>query len=491
MSLLSRIVKAQSYQQSGMEVRKPTPYQEMGVSGLQRTKGTASIVFEEIFSGLSGYRQRQVYREMRDNDAAVGSMFFAIEMILRRAEWDVEAANASAEAEGYAKFVDECIDDLSHPFEDFMSECAAPMLTYGFSLFETPYKRRLGPQTSKPSSKFNDGLIGWQNFEPRAQESILYWAWDDEEGGSGELIGATQLAAPDYITTTIPMESLLLFRTTSTKNNPEGRSVLRSVYRSWSAKKRLEEVIQIGIERDVCGLPVLYASAEAITAMGGGNYAAGYELAKRFITNIRQDDQDGIILPQAFDERGNRQVELVLMKSAGPKQTDPEAALKRLTQEMLNTILAGFIELGQTEHGARSLHMSATQIFAEAISAWLDGIEAVLNRHAIPRLMSINSMDLSLAPRLKHGEIGVRDLEEVANYVMKLSQAGIPFFDKDTASWFRKLAKMPEEPGNDVAVLDEGLDAPDAPAPGKKGKKQPKGAQQQDPAAADRLQAAV
>ncbi len=44
------------------------------------------------------------------------------------------------------------------------------------------------------------------------------------------------------------------------------------------------------------------------------------------------------------------------------------------------------------------------------------------------------------------GEIETRDLEELGNYVSKLSAAGLTFFDRDTASILRKRAELPEEP---------------------------------------------
>jgi hypothetical protein len=50
-----------------------------------------------------------------------------------------------------------------------------------------------------------------------------------------------QMAPPRYQTTVIPIEKSLLFRTSIAKGNPEGVSLLRTAYRSWYFKKRLEE----------------------------------------------------------------------------------------------------------------------------------------------------------------------------------------------------------------------------------------------------------
>lgn len=476
MSFLSRIAKASPVQISpgaGAFISgtgqipdlKPTPYNEVGVSGLLRTKGTG-FVFDEWLASLSTYRARQVYREMRDNDATIGSMFFALEMTLRSADWFVDPADDSPEAEKYAKFIRGCMDDMSHPWTSFISEIQN-MFAFGFALFETTYKKRQGPN-GKKASKFDDGLIGWRKIAPRAQETILYWMFD-EKGG---VQGAVQLAAPDYNTVPIPIESLLLFNTTSLKNNPEGRSLLRNAYRSWTFKKRLEEVEGIGIERDICGYPVIYATAEAQRLFPGG-----YAGLQKQVRNVRVDDQMGMVLPQAFDEKGNRQLSFELIKSAGTKNTDVNAAIARYNNDILGCILAGFIQLGtrQDAGGSRALHMSAVQIFAQAISGYLVSIADVFNRVAIPRLMAMNSMDIALAPKLKPGDIQTRDLDEIATFILNLSQAGLSFTDSDTETALRKLAKLPERAGQDLPDLSAGDEAQDDDAIPQNGQQPPNG----------------
>lgn len=448
MSLIDRIAKSGSEMVpipgSTVMIEKPRPFAEIGVSGLLRTSGVG-YVFDENLRDLATHRAKQVYREMRDNDAVIGSMFFALEMILRRSEWRVEPGEGKKGKE-YAEFIESCLDDMSSPWEDFVAECVS-MFAFGFALFETVYKRRQGQdpgtekdedgdEIEKPSSKFDDGLVGWRKFAPRAQESILYWSWDKQGG----LQGAVQLAAPDYKTVPMPISKLMLFRTTALKNSPEGRSLLRNCYRSYYFKRRIEEVEGIGIERDLCGIPVLSASAEAIEAMGGNNKA------QQLVRNIRVDDQMGVVLPLAYDDKGNPLVKLELLKAGGGKQSSPSEAIARYNADMLNTVLAGFVQFGQGPTGSRALHMSATQIFSLAIGAFMDSVAAVMNRIAIPRLMAMNKMDLKSAPKMKAGEIGVRDLEELADFVQKLSAGGLTFFDRPTANYLRKAARLPEEP---------------------------------------------
>lgn len=440
MGLISRVSKGEvgglTLPNLGIDQRefnKPKATREYGTSGLLRTSGVG-YVFEEWLRDLSTYRQRQIYREMRDNDAVIGSMFFALETLLRQAETRIDPAPiGGSEAENVAQFARECCDDMSHSWTDFIAE-AVNMFAFGFSLFETVYKRRDGVK-GKHRSKFDDGMIGWRKFAPRAQESIQYWMWD-EEGG---LQGAVQIAAPIYATVPLPISKLLLFRTTSMKNSPEGRSLLRNCYRPWFFKRRIEEVEAIGMERDLCGIPVLYASAEAQDSMGGEAYL------QRLVTSIRLDEQAGIVLPMTYDAAtGQPLIKLELLRAAGSKQTDPGKAIQRYNAEMYNTILAGFIQFGQLPTGSRALHQSAAQIFTLALKSFMNSICGVFNRIALPRLMELNGIDARLSPILVPTEIGVRDLAEIADFISKLAATGMTFFDVETENFLRKIANIPQ-----------------------------------------------
>jgi hypothetical protein len=51
----------------------------------------------------------------------VGALLFAIDRLLRNLDWRVEPGEGP-EAEDAAKFVEECMEDMSHTWDDFISE---------------------------------------------------------------------------------------------------------------------------------------------------------------------------------------------------------------------------------------------------------------------------------------------------------------------------------------------------------------------------------
>ena len=199
---------------------------EYGRIGQKRWEGQ---FYEEFLPELSGMRGIKVFQEMKENDDTVGAILFAIKMLIRQVEWHVEPGGDSAKDKEAAEFVESCMDDMQATWTDTISEILS-FLPYGWSFHEIVYKRRMGKtKNRRSSSKYSDGLIGWQKLPPRAQDTLYRWEYDD----SDNLIGMTQQPPPDYGLFTIPMSKAMLFRTESVKDNPEGRSILRNAYRSW------------------------------------------------------------------------------------------------------------------------------------------------------------------------------------------------------------------------------------------------------------------
>src|SRR4051812_8376960 len=66
-----------------------TNFGEIGRSGLRYRSG---IVTEEFLTELKGKDGRKVIREMMDNDSIIGSMLFAISMLIRQAKPRIKPA---------------------------------------------------------------------------------------------------------------------------------------------------------------------------------------------------------------------------------------------------------------------------------------------------------------------------------------------------------------------------------------------------------------
>jgi hypothetical protein len=415
-------------------------FREAGSTGLRRSIG---YVLEEFLPQLQGYRAIQTYREMRDNDPVVGAILYAIDKLTRQVKWRVQPASSSRDDKRAAKFVESCMMDMSHSWEDLISEVLS-MLPYGWSYHEIVYKRRLGPDSSDRNfrSKYDDGLIGWRKLPIRSQDTRQEWKFDE----NGGIMSMVQSSPPDFTLREIPIEKALLFRTTAEKNNPEGRSILRNAYRPWYYKKRIEEIEAIGVERDLAGFPIMYVDPEIMRSDASNVQKSIYEDYKQAIINIRRDQQEGMILPAIYDDKNNLMYRLELVSAGGSRQFDTDRIITRYDQRIATSVLADFILLGQSANGSYALSSDKTNLFSISLRCWLEVIRSVFNEHAIPRLFDVNGFRLKKLPTIEYGDIETPPLGELGNYIQVLAGAGVPLFpDDNLENYLRSLASLPEK----------------------------------------------
>ena len=450
-------------------------FSDYGSYGLRQYAGW---IKEEFLRDLIGREGARTYREMMDNSSIIGAMIFTIQQAMRKVTWRCDPVEAAG-AERFAAFADSLRDDMSHTWDDFVVEMLS-MLPYGYSVHELVYKRRLGrypkpgdiaadempvnEPESLPQSKHDDGLIGWRRLPIRGQETILKWFLDD----NGQITGVTQ---QPWVGTLIdiPIEKLLLFRPTSHKNNPEGRSILRNAYRDYFFVKRLEELEAILFER-MGGFPVIYLPGNIIDKAASTNTsdpdvaAAQRTLAyyKGAIGRVRLDEQMGALLPSDpwRDEEGKplniRMYEFQLVTPQHGRQTvDPVKTIERHSTQILMTLLADFIKLGHEVRGTNNLAITRVDMFYAAIEGWLNAAANVLNRFALPRLFKMNGFPEDMVPKFVPDMPQRLDLDSLGAFIANIAKAGMPLFPNDEIEAFiRDAAGFPEldDPGASAQV---------------------------------------
>lgn len=406
---------------------------EIGRVGQRRYGG---VIYEEFLPELVGHRGIETFREMSENDDVIGAILYAIEMLVRQTEWNVEPGGSSAKDREAAEFVRSCMDDMQNTWVDTISEILS-FLTYGWSFHEIVYKRRMGnTKDTRTRSKFDDGLIGWAKIPIRAQETLYQWEYDDADN----LVGMTQMPPPDFGLLTIPMDKAMLFRTKARKDNPEGRSILRNAYRSWYFKRRIQEIEGIGIERDLAGLPVIYAPEDLdIWNTEDENIARILAGLEEMVRQIRRDEKEGIVLPGGF--------KLELLSSGGTRQFDTNAIIDRYDTRIAMTVLADFIFLGHQQNGSWALSSDKTELFAMACGAYLDIIAETFNSQGIPNLIDINGdhfAGVTDYPKLTHGDIEDTDIAKVSTFIKDMVGIGVLVPDDGLEDYVRQIAKLPE-----------------------------------------------
>lgn len=424
---------------------------EVGSSGLKMHGG---LVYEEYLPQLQGESGIRTYTEMRD-DPVIASILFAVDMLIRQVPWNVEPFSGNRADLKAAAFVDECLDDMSMTWAEVVSD-ALSFLPYGWSLQEIVYKKRTGYKgEGGETSKFNDGKIGWRKFAPRPQDTLYKWISD----GAGGVSAMQQLTVPEYEIKTIPISKALLYRSTNVKNSPQGRSILRSAYRPWYFKKRIEEIEAIGIERDLAGMPVAWVDPKLLSKDASEDDTALLNSIKQLVVNVRRDHQEGVIFPLSYDQNGNPLYKFELMSAGGARQFDIGAVIERYSRQIAMTVMADFIFLGHQGTGSYALSSDKTTMFAKAIGTWIDIVMDTFNRYAIPRLFRINGMPTDRLPKLAHGDIESPDLAALGGYITQLAGVGVSLFpDEKMETYLRAAANLPQK-SDEAQELSESRNA--------------------------------
>jgi broad specificity phosphatase PhoE len=421
------------------------PLEEIGVSGLKIYSG---YLQEEYLPELRGPNAIKVFRNMSEGDPIVRAVLTAIELILRATEWRWAPADDSKEAEKMADFVKSIFEDCSHTWEDFLAE-ALSFLVYGWSYFEIVYKKRDGDHKDDLTrhSKFDDGKIGIRKLAIRSQDSLLRWEIADD----GEIKGMWQIPPLGGGLILIPLEKALLFRTTSKKDSPEGFSILRSAYRSWYFLKTIEDLEAIGIERELCGLPVGYIPARCLRADASTADKALLSQMQSIVRDMKLNQQSGVVLPSDHFPDANSApsavpiVKVELMRSAGERTINTDPIVRRHQQNIARSALADFIMLGD-QKGSYALSQNKSELFLRACETYLNQVASVINRFLIPRLWELNQLDMDLMPKAQPGRVAPTDLATLGAFLQQLAAAGMPLFpDEKLQDYLREIGGMPEQ----------------------------------------------
>lgn len=422
--------------------RQPAPLKHLGIVGLRQNSGS---VYEEFLPELRWPRAGKIYQEMADNDPVVGSILYLAEMLIRGAEWRVDAVSDKSEDKDAAEFLQQCMDDMEMSWASTISEILS-MLTYGWSFHEILYKVRRGPTETSPKykSKFTDGKFGWRGFPIRSQASWDKWVYDDE---TGELVAFVQRPEPKQHEIVIPIEKGLLFRTRVSRGNPEGKSLLRNAYRPYYFKQRFEEIEGIGIERDLAGLPVLQTPEELdLWDADDPEMVKLRTMAEELVASVRRDANEGIILPAGW--------ELSLLNAPSSRQISIGDVIERYDNRIAITMLSDIVLIGNgSKAGSYAMADVKQSMLANALQAQLYNIADVFNQKAVPQLFEFNNWRLEELPQIVPGQISTPSLKEVA-IMLRAMELDVNA-DTELNNYLRSLMAMPQLDGEQPMLQDD------------------------------------
>ena len=410
---------------------------DTAIAGVEGYLQGGGVVVDDPLSKLNGPRGRTLYREMAESDTTVGAVLFGLEMWLRCVPWTFEPVTRDdRDAMADAEFIESVVmEDTGRAWEEFISDLRSTWV-YGWSWFDLPLKRRQGfiDRDELRSSRFDDGMMGLQDFAFRPQETLLTWDIDSE---TGYVRGWRQTPPQGGRTQYLDKHRALHLIGRTNKGSPEGASILRNAYRAYYYLKNIQSIEAIAIERELNGFPVVKVPSELMNRARPGPDAtpdpAAVLLLKQYedmARNIKNNHQAGaVVVSDPWRDGDGRvstmpQYEIQLLNTNGQRAIDTTRVKEGYQQDVARSMLFDFVMLGQGDKGSFALSQSKIDMCISGVEGWVRMLEDGINRSVIPRIWRANGKDMSRMPRAKAGKVQKATLDSLGQYIERVSRSG-------------------------------------------------------------------
>lgn len=404
-------------------------------------------VWEECNADLRWPRAMTTYKKM-SKDATIAPALALVEMAIARVPWTVKIPEGyEEELKAKAEFVRQCMNDMDHSWVSGVRQWVS-FNRYGFAPVEKVYRKRL----KRNGSKYDDGLIGIASLPLIAQDSIESWDWDET---GRKLTGFYQYKnipeGKDSLSKVnrtedewIRREKFMLFRNNPLKDSPIGTSPLADCYLAWKYKTELEKFEGTGVATDVRGLKVLSLNPRYMDPNASEEDKLVYSHWQQILRNLHMGEQSGVIVPSLKDENGEEMIaKLELLGVSGSKAYDVSAIIGRYQREIITSLMASQLILGQDGGGSFSLAESLQGISDMSIESKLIEIRDQLNHDLLPQLFALNGWSTDILPFFDFGDLKSPDLDVLSKFIQRCAATGMLSQDPATINWIAEQANMP------------------------------------------------
>lgn len=387
----------------------------------------AGVVNEEYLNALRNWTTfAKVIREMQD-DSVIGTGLDAIKAPLHAAEFDVIPGGDTPGDEEAAKFLWDNMNMMNQQTWRSHVQDMLESIDFGWAIGEIIMEKR------------DDGRLWIANLDPRGQETLDRWEFDEDENVSAFL----QRDPVRGGVLTIPSAKMVHVAFRGRKGNPQGKSLLRSLYRVWKFLKNLENLEGIGIEHDVGGMPV-YTDPE--------NWTPGTEDDEKIdtmLTGIRMDEVLFARIPFGAKLEGY---------NGGSKAYDVGAVIARKQKEILMRMFAQFLMLGMEQVGTQALVKGSQDFFSLSLVAIQQFLLEAWQQQLVPFLFEFNTFPgMTALPIIQWSNPGTVDIKAQLEAWGLGVNSRVFTPTREDEDHFRGIAGLPDLPEG------EGEGARDAP----------------------------
>lgn len=424
---------------------------EKGVTGLKVFNG---VIYEDSRRELRWPHSNSTYQAM-SQDATISAATALFETLISRVPWSVvPPEGASKEQKKRAKIIDQCRDDMEQTWLQVIKEVTSKY-TYGFAVLEKVYRRR----RRKYGSKYDDGFVGIRKLAPRSQTTIKEWVFKNEGRDLSGLKQDTSLITDGSRARLplgeifLPREKFLLFRTDSSKDNPQGRSPLNKVWTAWQFRRNIEESEAVGITRGLGGIPYFKVHPKYLDPDATPAEKATLEEIQNIGRNLQNNEQACVIFPALYDENNNPIFDFELLGPPNASQYDTDRAIIRWDNKILQALFADLLQMGNTSEGSHNLAENKSSMVSMAVEARLKEIQDVFNNDLIPDLYRLNGWELSEdLPSFEYGRVMDHDIDAFSKAIQRMGAVGYLHIAPENINYANGILGFPSRLREDLSI---------------------------------------
>ena len=401
---------------------KVSPTESAGASGTALFGGYVQSI--ETEQSLVGDKRFETFADILLNVdiVAAGVRYFL--NLVGAATWKVQPVDEkNSEAVRLAELTEDIMHDMIRSWTSVIRRSAMYKL-YGFDVQEWTAKQR------------PDGVIGYKNISPRPQGTIKQWDTDEE----GNVTMIVQRPPQDGTNRFMPREKVIYMVDQSISDSPEGIGLFRHIAPHANILKTYEKLEGVGFETDLRGIPIARAPVVALQrlvsegVMPQAKADAMLATVETFIENHYRNAKTGFVFDSAVyttaDEKANPtrnpMWDIELLKGDSGSLTDLAAAITRKTHGIARILGVEHLLLGEAKQGSFALSRDKTNNFFLTVNSTLEELAQQYEHDFLLPLWRMNGWDEDLLPELAPEPVQFRDIEQITQTLLDLSQAGAP-----------------------------------------------------------------
>ena len=361
--------------------------------------------------------------KMVKGDGQVFAVWNAISLSIQQADWDMVPFSDDPKDVEIADFLEQMI----RPIWPSVLHQVLNYLLYGFMLFEPIYE-------------IVDGKVIWSRLAPRLPWTVQEWI--PEDGCVKEIVQyAWDYKTDKYAEFRVPGSKLIRFTNQQNGYNFEGSSILRGAYKHWHHKNTLYNILIIRHERYGVGVPI-----GTLDSMATDEQMAALSESMKY---MRSNELGYLLLPRGADI--DKSIKILVPEGGDAGSNGLIEAVEHHNVQIARSVLAQFINLGDTKTGARAVSEDMSDLFLMSLGAVVKQISQTISfgnygeNEGLKYLVDVNFGEVEGYPVWKCEKIKKDNSSAVLATIAQLVQSGALIHDESLEKHTRRLIGVPQE----------------------------------------------